>query len=66
MADVIKKNIPANDYSNGSVIVSINIFGTITNHKIAPENNQITQIPEQSGLLDTRFDDVGYYMGGSG
>tara|TARA_B100002052_G_scaffold280086_1_gene287914 strand:+ start:146 stop:352 length:207 start_codon:yes stop_codon:yes gene_type:complete len=66
MADVLKKAVASNDLKNGSLVVSINKFGTITNHVIDPKLNKTDTVISQSGILDTRFDDIGYYLGGSG
>jgi hypothetical protein len=66
MADVLKKVIEGNDLKNGSLVVSTNKFGTITNHIIDPKINKTDTVINQSGILDSRFDDVGYYFGGSG
>jgi hypothetical protein len=63
MPDVIQKVISANDYKNGSVVVSVDKLGVVTNHTINPKINQTSQIPTQSGILDNRFDDVRYYSG---
>ena len=65
MADVLQKIISGNEYKNGTVIVSIDKLGIITNHTIAPLYNSISQIPVQTGILDTRFDEVRYYTGDS-
>ena len=66
MADVLQKVIGANDIKNGTAVVSIDKLGVITNHIVDTTNNQTSQVISQSGILDTRFDDVGYYLGGSG
>ena len=66
MADVLKKAITSNDLKNGSLLVSTNKFGTITNHVIDPKINKTDTVIDQSGILDSRFDDIGYYLGGSG
>ena len=66
MADVLKKVITSNDLKNGSLLVSTNKFGTITNHVIDPKINKTDTVIDQSGILDSRFDDIGYYLGGSG
>ena len=66
MADVLQKVIGANDIKNGTAVVSIDKLGVITNHIVDTTNNQTTQVILQSGILDTRFDDIGYYLGGSG
>tara|TARA_A100001201_G_scaffold27912_2_gene30520 strand:- start:75 stop:1463 length:1389 start_codon:yes stop_codon:yes gene_type:complete len=62
MADVFKKIITGNDLKNGSLVASVNKFGTITNHVINPKINDDSVITNQSGVLDTRFDDVKYYI----
>ena len=66
MADVLQKVIGGNDIKNGTAVVSIDKLGVITNHIVDTTNNQTTQVILQSGILDTRFDDIGYYLGGSG
>lgn len=66
MADVLQKVIGGNDIKNGTAVVSIDKLGVITNHIVNTTNNQTTQVISQSGTLDTRFDNVGYYFGGSG
>ena len=66
MADVLQKVIGGNDIKNGTAVVSIDKLGVITNHIVDTTNNQTSQVISQSGILDTRFDDVGYYFGGSG
>lgn len=64
MADVITKSVPANDYNNGGVLVSNGGIDLITdNSKIDPKVNKVDQINVQSGVLDSRFDDVRYYTG---
>ena len=62
MTDVLKKIVQENDFKNGSLVVSVNKFGTITKHIINPKTNNDDAITTQSGLLDTRFDDVKYYI----
>jgi len=66
MADVLQKIIGNNDFKNGTVVVSVDKLGVITNHTLDATNNQTSQILIQSGILDSRFDDIGYYLGGSG
>lgn len=62
MADVLKKVITANDYKNGSAVA----LGGRSNIKtIDPVHNEIADIPNQTGILDTRFDDYRYYTGDS-
>jgi hypothetical protein len=63
MPDVLQKCIPANTQQNGSIVVSTNIFGTITNYKVAPTINKLDTVTAQSGILDSRFDEVRYYSG---
>jgi hypothetical protein len=63
MADVFKKAIDANDYKNGTVVVSVGTLGIITNHTIDTVKNQTSQLLSQSGILDNRFDEVRYYTG---
>lgn len=66
MADVLQKIIGGNDFKNGTAVVSVDKLGVIANHTLNTVFNQTSQIPVQSGILDTRFDDIGYYLGGSG
>jgi hypothetical protein len=64
MADVITKAVPANNYNNGGLLVSNGGIDLITdNSKIDPKVNKVDQINVQSGVLDSRFDDVRYYTG---
>jgi hypothetical protein len=60
---VIKKSIEANDYKNGTAVVSIGTLGLIENHIVNTVFNQTSQIPAQTGVLDERFDDPRYYTG---
>lgn len=60
---VIKKSIEANDYKNGTAVVSIGTLGIIENHIVDTVFNQTSQIPLQTGVLDIRFDDPRYYTG---
>lgn len=61
MADVLQKSITSNDLKNGTIVVSTNKFGTLTNHVVDPKINQTETVLNQSGVLDTRFDDTTYY-----
>lgn len=61
MADVFQKIVSGNDYHQGYVVTTANKFGSYDS--VAPQFNQIDGIAAQSGLLDTRFDDVRYYTG---
>lgn len=63
MADVLQKVIAANDFKNGTAVVSIDSLGNIANHIVNTPYNQTSSIPVQSGILDTRFDDPRYYTG---
>jgi pyrimidine operon attenuation protein/uracil phosphoribosyltransferase len=63
MADVLKKVITGNDFKNGTAVVSIDKLGVVTNHTLDTAFNQISQITVQSGVLDSRLDDVRYYTG---
>jgi hypothetical protein len=63
MADVLQKVISGNDYKNGTAVVSVGALGIIANHTVDTVFNQTSQIPVQSGILDTRFDEVRYYTG---
>jgi hypothetical protein len=64
MADVLQKTIGANDFNQGSTVVSIQTTGRTVNQILDPENNVTTEILAQSGVLDSRFDDINYYTGG--
>ena len=63
MADVFEKCVTANGYNNGSAVVSIGTLAVTSNHTLSPKVNQVSQIPAQSGVLDSRLDDVRYYSG---
>ena len=63
MADVLQKVISGNYYKNGTAVVSVGALGIIANHTVDTVFNQTSQIPVQSGILDTRFDEVRYYTG---
>ena len=65
MPDVLQKVIDSNDYKNGTAVVSVDKLGVVTNHTLDTVFNQTSQIATQSGILDTRFDDVRYYSGDS-
>lgn len=65
MSDVIRKSVSSNDYKNGTVVVSVDSLGVISNHTINPKINKVSQIISQTGVLDSRFDDVRYYSGDS-
>jgi len=64
MADVLQRVITANNFKEGSVVVSVDKFGTTTNHRIDPKINYTKGILNQSGILSDRFDDTGVYGGG--
>lgn len=63
MADVFQKVISGNGIKNGTAVVSVDKLGVVTNHTLNPVFNKDDQIISQSGLLDTRFDEVRYYTG---
>jgi len=63
MPDVVQKANSSKDYKNGSAIVSIGTVGVVVNNTIPPKVNQTSQIAMQSGILDSRFDEVRYYSG---
>lgn len=63
MADVLKKVIDANDFKNGTAVVSIDKLGNIANHTVDTPFNQTLTVTVQSGILDTRFDETRYYTG---
>lgn len=62
MADVIIA-INGRSPKNGRVIVGNSTISPTTNHTIEPKVNQVAQFAIQSGVLDSRFDDVRYYSG---
>ena len=64
MADVLQRVITANNFKEGSVIVSVSPVGVTTNHRIDPKINYTDGILQQSGILQDRFDDTGVYGGG--
>jgi hypothetical protein len=64
MADVLRPVIGANNFKEGSVIVSVTPVGNTTNHRIDPKINYIDGILLSSGVLQDRFDDTGVYGGG--
>jgi len=55
--------VTGGNFVNGSVIVSVDKDGVITNHKIPPKVNQDLEALTQSGTLTGRFDDPRYYTG---
>lgn len=63
MPDVWTKVKAGSDFIQGTAIVNVNKFGTI--QKVNPEDldaaYQSGILNHQSGVLDTRFDDVSYY-----
>lgn len=61
MADVIKKVIDANDYVNGAIVTGVDKVGN--KDTLPQEINDNGGIAGISGVLDTRFDDAGYYCG---
>jgi hypothetical protein len=63
MSDVLKKVIDVNDYKNGTAVVSIGPIGRTVNQTLDTVFNQTSQIPTQTGILDTRFEKVRYYTG---
>lgn len=62
MADVIVA-INNRSFRSGGIVVGNSTFPRTTNVTIDPKINQIAQITTQSGVLDSRFDDVRYYSG---
>lgn len=65
MADIFQKVIEANDFNRGSAVVSIQTTGRTVNQILDPAKNVTAGILAQSGVLDSRFDDIAYYGGGS-
>lgn len=63
MADVLQKIISGNGFKNGTAVVSVLPLGVVTNHTLAAKVNITAPILTQSGVYDTRFDDVRYYTG---
>lgn len=62
MADVIIA-INNRTFRNGGVIVTNSTVPRTSNNTINPKVNQISQVLTQSGVLDSRLDDVRYYSG---
>lgn len=63
MADVLRKAIDANDIKNGTAVVSIDKLGVVTNHIVNTNFNKTSEVITQSGVLQTRLDDIRYYTG---
>jgi len=55
----IKKIITANNYKNGTLVTTATKFGE--SDKIDPSVNKTSQIAEQTGVLNGRFNDYTYY-----
>jgi hypothetical protein len=62
MADVLIA-INGRSCRNGGVVVSNSTYQRTSNHTIDPKINKTAQFATQSGVLDSRFDDVRYYSG---
>lgn len=62
MADVLIA-ISGHSIQNGRVLVTNSTFPLSGNNTINPKVNQTAQFTTQSGILDSRFDDVRYYEG---
>lgn len=56
--------IAINTVKNGGVTVSIGVLGVMNNHELSPKINQ-NEFAKNSGILETRLDDVRYYSGDS-
>lgn len=65
MSDVLQKIISGNAIKNGTAVVSVDQLGVTANHTLNTVFNTTYQILQQSGVLDTRFDEVRYYSGDS-
>lgn len=63
MADVLQKIISGNGFKNGTAVVSVQTLGVVTNHTLAAKVNITDQVLIQSGIYDSRLDDVRYYSG---
>lgn len=63
MPDVLQKIISGNNFKNGTAVVSIQSLGVVTNHTLDPRINVTDKILIQSGIYDSRLDDVRYYSG---
>lgn len=56
--------IAINTTKNGGATVSVGVLGVMTNHELSPKINQ-NEFAKNSGILETRLDDVRYYSGDS-
>ena len=61
MADVLKKINDGVDFVQGGITVSVGVLGITANHTKAPDFNAVAQFIQQSGVLDSRFDDITFY-----
>ena len=62
MPDVLQ-SITSGNFKNGTAVVSVGTLGVVSNHTLNTVKNKVTEIPKQSGVLDTRLDEVRYYSG---
>ena len=62
MPDVLQ-SITSGGFKNGTAVVSVGTLGVVSNHTLNAVKNQVSEIPKQSGVLDTRLDEVRYYSG---
>lgn len=56
--------IVINTVKNGGATVSVGVLGVTNNHELPPKINQ-NEFAKNSGILETRLDDVRYYSGDS-
>lgn len=62
MPDVLQ-SITSGGFKNGTAVVSVGTLGVVSSHTLETVKNQVSEIPKQSGILDTRLDEVRYYSG---
>ena len=62
MPDVLQ-SITSAGFKNGTAVVSVGTLGVVSNHTLNTVKNKVTDVPKQSGVLDSRLDDVRYYSG---
>lgn len=62
MSDVLRP-ITNNSFKNGTAVVSVGTLGVVSNNKLNTVKNQVSEIFKQSGILDTRLDEIRYYSG---
>ena len=62
MPDVLQ-SITSGGFKNGTAVVSVGTLGVVSNHTLDTVKNKVSEIPKQSGVLDSRLDEVRYYSG---